>query len=154
MVVAVSDERKKRLAEERRAALEYLALKALAGKKNVIEALYDYLVKNASPSQAAKAHGIQKTQLKSTAYQLLSKARAPLVAKLLKLAYPYLMEVEPLVEDNYCKVCQTIIHTNHAEPHIAVKHQDIIKQTALEIEKKIKEEILRKKKLASSVRSA
>ena len=64
------------------------------------------------------------------------------------------MEVEPLVEDNYCKVCQTIIHTNHAEPHIAVKHQDIIKQTALEIEKKIKEEILRKKKLASSVRSA
>jgi hypothetical protein len=143
-----SDEKKRRLIEERRAALEYLALKALANKKNVLMALYDYLVKNESPSQAAQKYGIQKTQLKSTAYQLLSKARAPLVAKLLKLAMPYLLEVEPLVENGYCKACQTAIHTNHAEPHIAVRHQDIIRQTALEIEQKIKEEI-KKKKLAA-----
>ncbi|UXD22194.1 hypothetical protein IPA_02455 [Ignicoccus pacificus DSM 13166] len=143
----LADERKKRLAEERRAVLEYLALKALAGRKDVLNALYDYLVNNESPSQASLKHGVQKAQLKSAAYQLVSKARAPLVVKLMKLAWPLIMEIEPIVEDGYCKICKAPIHTNHAEPHIAVKHQDLIKKTALEIENKLREQIKRKKAL-------
>ena len=143
----LSEERRKRIAEERRAVLEYLALKALAGRRDVLEALYDYLVNNESPSQASMKYGVQKAQLKSAAYQLVSKARAPLVVKLMKLAWPYIMEIEPIVEDGYCKICRAPIHTNHAEPHIAVKHQDLIRKTALEIEKKLREQIRRKKAL-------
>jgi len=136
-----------RLAKERRAVLEYLALKALANKKNVLQALYEYLVLNTSPSEAAKKYGINKTQLKSTAYQLMSKGRPALVVKLMKLAWPYIMEIEPLVENNYCKACNSVIHTNHAEPHIAVRHQDIIQKTALEVERKLKEAIKAKKQV-------
>ncbi len=141
-----ADERKRKLAEERRAVLEYLALKALANKKNVLQALYDYLVLNESPSKAAEKHGIQKTQLKSTAYQLMSKGRPALVVKLMKLAWPFIMEIEPIVENNYCKICKTVIHTNHAEPHIAVRHQDVIRETALEVERKLREHLLKQKK--------
>ena len=147
----LAEEQKRRLAEERRAVLEYLALKALAGRKDVLEALYDYLVNNESPSQASLKHGVQKAQLKSAAYQLVSKARPPLVVKLMKLAWPHLMKVEPIVEDGYCKICRAPIHTNHAEPHIAVKHQDLIKKTARDIELKIKEEIKRRKALKAGL---
>ncbi|ALU12709.1 hypothetical protein EYM_06660 [Ignicoccus islandicus DSM 13165] len=136
---------RKRLVEERRAVLEYLALKALANRKDVLQALYDYLVNNESPSEASKKYNVQKAQLKSAAYQLVSKARPPLVVKLLKLAMPFLLEIEPIVEEGYCKICHTPIHTNHAEPHIAVKHQDIIKKTALELEEKIKASLKAKK---------
>ena len=145
------EERRRRLAEERRAVLEYLALKALAGRKDVLEALYDYLVNNESPSQASLKHGVQKAQLKSAAYQLVSKARPPLVVKLMKLAWPHIMRVEPIVEDGYCKICKAPIHTNHAEPHIAVKHQDLIKRTAREIELQLKEELKKKKGLRANV---
>ena len=146
----LSEERKRRIAEERRAVLEYLALKALAGRRDVLQALYDYLVNNESPSQASMKYGVQKAQLKSAAYQLVSKARAPLVVKLMKLAWPYIMEIEPIVEDGYCKICRSPIHTNHAEPHIAVKHQDLIRKTALEIEKKLREQLRRRKALKAS----
>jgi len=142
-----ADEQRRKLAEERRAVLEYLALKALANKKNVLQALYDYLVLNESPSKAAEKYGIQKTQLKSTTYQLMSKGRPALVVKLMKLAWPYIMEIEPIVENNFCKLCNTVIHTNHAEPHIAVRHQDVIRKTALEVEKKLKEALLKRKQV-------
>jgi hypothetical protein len=141
---------KKKIAEERRAALEYLVLKALAGRKDVLQALYDYLVNNESPSQASLKHGVQKAQLKSAAYQLVSKARAPLVVKLMKIAWPYIMNIEPIVENGYCKICKAPIHTNHAEPHIAVKHQDLIRKVAREVEEQIKADIKKKKALASS----
>ncbi len=143
-------EAKKRLVEERRAVLEYLALKALANRKDVLQALYDYLVLNESPSEASKKYNVQKAQLKSAAYQLVSKARPPLVVKLLKLAMPFLLEVNPIVEDSYCKICRTPIHTNHAEPHIAVKHQDLIKKTALELEEKIKASLKSRKVLKAT----
>jgi len=144
--VPTAEDRRK-LAEERRAVLEYLALKALADKKNVLQALYDYLVLNESPSKAAEKHGIQKTQLKSTAYQLMSKGRAALVVKLMQLAWPFIMEIEPIVENGYCKACNTVIHTNHAEPHIAVRHQDVIRKTAQEVEKKLRESLAKRKQV-------
>ncbi len=127
----------RRIREEERAVLEYLVLKALAGRKAVLEALYDYLIKNESPSEAAEKHGIQKAQLKSAAYQVVSKAKPLIAVRVMKRAWKYLMELEPLVENGYCKVCQAPVHTTHAEPHIAVKHHDIVAKKAEEILAKI-----------------
>ncbi len=133
--------------------LRYLVVKALAGRINAIQALYDYIVSNESPSVVAYRHGLSKHQLRGYAQRIIEKAGSELKAKiLLRIFIPYILNIKPLIilcDDGsfYCPYCNIRMDSRKVEDHVR-SHRDLVTIVTRRILMKVRE---RKYSIAPSI---
>ena len=111
--------------------VRYLVVKALAGRMNAIQAIYDYVVGGESPSTVAYRYGLSKHQLRGYAQRIIEKAGSELRAKvLLRIITPHVINIRPLVVpysdgEYYCPYCNVRISAHRVEDHIR-SHKDLV----------------------------
>jgi|UniRef100_A0A7J3Z6D0 hypothetical protein len=125
--------------------LEYLIVKALAGKDNVIKALSDYFVYGESPSVIALKHGLSKHQVRGYAQRIVEKTGSVTRAKvILKYATPIILKIKPVTKKLNssfvkCLLCGEELPLQIAEDHIRKKHMPIVEdylQSTVELMRK------------------
>ncbi|NAZ13350.1 MAG: hypothetical protein GU359_04255 [Desulfurococcales archaeon] len=140
--------------------LEYLILKKMAGRPEVLKALLDYVDGNISPATASTVYGISKYQLRGFAQRIYDKAgNRSLASLLIKIAVPIILEKTKVYIDRSqkpeeCLICNRKLYNVFPEDHIKKHHKDVIshekQRIIVEIKKVlskefVKEEILREK---------
>ena len=111
--------------------LEYLVVKALSSKFNIIKALRLYFVENISPSRIEVLTGLTKNQVRGYAQRIIEKAtdvvRARIYAKYL---IPYVEKIKPIMECNgascRCRICNVDVPDYAVEIHIKNLHSDVV----------------------------
>ena len=120
-------------ASDLEAALAYLIVKVLAGNKNKILAIYEYLVLDKSIREVKEKYGFSKSQIKGWSYRLMRYRGAK---KLLAKTINDLLEIEPIItKDNICKICKAQI--SDPERHV-LKHKFIVNRHIQKILEKLK----------------
>jgi len=116
------------------AVLEYLILKVLANKEEVVRALYDYFVEEASPSMLAMKYGLSKHQIRGYVQRIMEKTGSSTKAKvLMKYAAPVVTRLKPVaIKLNgsmaLCGLCNEELPLQIVEDHIRKKHANIISE--------------------------
>jgi hypothetical protein len=125
--------------------LEYLIVKALAGKENVIKALTDYFVYSESPSIVALKYGLSKHQVRGYAQRIVEKTGSVTRAKvILKYATPIVLKIKPITKKLNssfikCLLCGEELPLQIVEDHIRKKHTSIVEdylQSTVELMRK------------------
>jgi len=125
--------------------LEYLIVKALAGKDNVIKALTDYFVYGESPSVIALKYDLSKHQVRGYAQRIVEKTGSVTRAKvILKYATPIILKIKPItrsLNNSFikCLLCGEEFPFQIAEDHIKKKHMSIVEdylQSTVELMRK------------------
>jgi hypothetical protein len=125
--------------------LEYLIVKALAGKDNVVKALSDYFVYGESPSVIALKYGLSKHQVRGYAQRIVEKTGSVTRAKvILKYATPIILKIKPVTKKMNssfvkCLLCGEELPLQIAEDHIRKKHTPIVEdylQSTVELMRK------------------
>ncbi|OYT47864.1 MAG: hypothetical protein B6U85_04175 [Desulfurococcales archaeon ex4484_42] len=111
--------------------VRYLVLKALSGNFTAINAIYDYIVRNESPSTIAYRYGISKHQVRGYVQRILDKVSNQYAAAwILTTLYPHIINIKsPIAKLNsgsYCSLCNTLIIKHTVEEHLRKKHKDLI----------------------------
>jgi len=115
-----------------RELLEYLVLKQLCGRSEVIWIIYQYYVNDESISSIADRFGMKKTRVKNYIQRVKEKIGSLHKAKiLLKYVVPEIFKLEPITiktDTNFyrCKYCVVEIHKSLIEDHIKRNHADKI----------------------------
>jgi len=117
---------------------QYLVIKALAGRGEVIEALYGYFVEGKSPSALAAEHGLSKHQVRGYIQRILEKASFRRARAAIALLYPFVMRIEPIIARDgrllSCRLCGAeLINEYAAEDHIRFDHFDLVSELVVEI---------------------
>ena len=119
--------------------IDYMIVKALAGRKNVLEALVQYAHGRIKPSEAY-IYGVSKLQLKGAIERIYAKTYSCTAAlELVKRVAPIVIAtVDPIIEvdGSYiprCKICGVhMISRNQVpifpEDHVVKRHMDIVKK--------------------------
>lgn len=114
------------------AALEYLILKVLANKEEVVRALHDYFVEGASPSSIAIRYGLSKHQIRGYIQRIMEKTGSPIRARvLMKYVTPLVVKLKPIAEKVngslvVCSLCGEELPIQIIEDHIRKKHNDVV----------------------------
>ena len=114
--------------------LEYLLAKALAGKVNVVKALYDYFVEGKSPSTLANEYGLSKHQVRGYIQRITEKTGSVTRARvIIRFVTPYVLKVRPImkrINDSIakCLVCGEEMLYSVAEDHVRKYHSAIISE--------------------------
>jgi hypothetical protein len=119
--------------------IDYMIVKALAGRKNVLEALVQYAYGRIKPSEAYR-YGVSKLQLKGTINRIYTKAYSCTAAlELVKRVAPMVIAtIDPIIEvdGSYiprCKICGMYMISRNQVPifpedHVVKRHRDIVKK--------------------------
>lgn len=114
------------------AVLEYLVLKMLADKEEVVRALYDYFVEGASPSTIAVRYNLSKHQIRGYVQRVMEKTGSATKAKvLMKYATPVIIKLRPIAKKlngsiAVCSLCNEELPIQIVEDHIKKKHTDYV----------------------------
>ena len=114
--------------------IEYLILKVLADKEEVVKALYDYFVEGLSPSSIAFRYGLSKHQVRGYVQRIMEKTGSALRAKaLMKYAVPLIIKIKPVAKKLNesmvaCNVCGEELPLQIIEDHIKKKHPEIVSE--------------------------
>ena len=113
--------------------LEYLIVKVLAGKDNIVNALADYFVKGESPSTIAAKYGLSKHQVRGYAQRITEKTGSSAKARaLLKYAIPIITKIKPIVKINgsiaKCILCGEELPVQIIEDHIKKRHRVVVEE--------------------------
>ncbi|MEM0026502.1 MAG: hypothetical protein QXT53_01020 [Ignisphaera sp.] len=114
--------------------LEYLIVKVLAGKDNVVNALSDYFIIGESPSVVALKYGLSKHQVRGYAQRIIEKMGSATKARvLLKYAVPVVIKIKPIVRKLNgafvkCMVCGEELPIQIIEDHIRKKHATVVEE--------------------------
>lgn len=115
-------------------ALEYVVIKMLADKENVVRALYDYFVLDESPSAVAARYGLTKHQVRGYAQRMVEKLGSVVKAKvILKYAVPAVLRLKPIARKTNgfmarCAVCGEELPLQIMEDHIKKRHNSIVEE--------------------------
>lgn len=116
------------------AVLEYLILKVLADKKEVLKALYDYFVDSTSPSTIANKYGLSKHQIRGYVQRIMEKTGSSDRAKvLMKYTIPVIIKIKPIAKKvngsiAVCALCNEELPLQVVEDHIKKKHPNIVSE--------------------------
>lgn len=114
------------------AVLEYLVLKMLADKGEVVKALYDYFVEGASPSTIAIRYNLSKHQIRGYVQRIMEKTGSATKARvLMKYATPVIVKLRPIAKRlngsiAVCSLCNEELPIQIVEDHIKKKHTDYV----------------------------
>ncbi|MEM0260579.1 MAG: hypothetical protein QXJ51_04380 [Sulfolobales archaeon] len=112
--------------------LEYLVLKMMAGRPEILKALIEYVEGNLSPAAAPQIYNVSKHQLRGFIQRIYDKANnRPLANLLIKLAVPIILEKTRIYIDRSqrpeeCMVCGRKLYNVFPEDHIKKHHKDLI----------------------------
>ncbi|NPA97494.1 MAG: helix-turn-helix transcriptional regulator [Crenarchaeota archaeon] len=112
--------------------LEYLLAKALAGKSDVVKALYEYFVEGKSPSTLAAKYGLSKHQVRGYVQRITEKTGSMIRARaIVRYVTPYVLKVKPIIKHlgngvSRCLVCGEEMLTPVAEDHVRKYHSAIL----------------------------
>jgi len=116
-------------------AVRYLVVKALTGRKRDVEALYEYLVLGARPSEISRSLGLTRNQVRSYARTFSMKFGNTCVAgAILSYVYPYIAGIEPVMRpdgDSYtsvCTLCGRKVPNVFADSHVLHAHRDLVEE--------------------------
>ncbi len=112
--------------------VKYLVVKALAGHGYAVQAVYEHIVNEISPSTLAYKYGMSKHQLRGYTQRVIEKAGSEWRAKaLLRLLTPYILRVKPIIVvygdgKAYCSYCKVEIPMAKTEDHVRRRHKDLV----------------------------
>lgn len=112
--------------------LEYLVLKMLAGKEDVVRALHDYFVEGASPSTIASRYNLSKHQIRGYVQRIMEKTGSPIRARVfMKYAVPVIIKIKPVVtvvngSMALCNICKDELPLQIVEDHIKKRHSEVV----------------------------
>ncbi len=112
--------------------IKYLVVKVLAGHGYAVQAVYEHIVNEVSPSVLAHRYGMSKHQLRGYTQRVIEKTGSEWRAKaLLRLLTPYILRVKPIIifygnGKAYCSYCREEILVAKAEDHVRRKHKDLV----------------------------
>jgi len=112
--------------------LEYLILKVLANREEIVKALYDYFVEGASPSTIAMKYGLSKHQIRGYVQRIIEKTGSPMKSRvLMKYTAPLILKLKPIARKvntsmAICGICKEELPVQVIEDHIKKKHSDIL----------------------------
>ena len=113
--------------------IRYFVLKKLSGKEHYLQALYEYLTDNASPSELELRYKINRRLIVSMKQRLREKNS--IGTEIARRAIPVILETPmpqlTLASNDgigfYCRPCRTIYYNMYPEDHIVKKHQIALK---------------------------
>jgi len=114
--------------------LEYLVIKIMAGRDEVVRSLYEYLVNGGSPSVISEKYKLSKHQIRGYAQRVIERAGSVSRAKaILRYSYPYIFKIKPAVKpinDSLvkCLLCGDEIPMLIIEDHIKRQHEDVVRE--------------------------
>ncbi len=114
------------------ALLEYLVVKALANKFEIIKALADYFVNNKSPSTVASEYGLSKHQVRGYIQRIVEKAGSVNKARtIMKFIAPYVLKIKPIMKKSsdtivQCILCGEELPLIAAEEHVKKYHGGLV----------------------------
>ncbi len=112
--------------------LEYLLAKVLAGRSEVVKALYDYFVEGKSPSTLASKYGLSKHQVRGYVQRITEKTGSLVRARaIVRYVTPYVLRVKPVIKHvgngiSRCMICGEEMLSAVAEDHIRKYHGAIL----------------------------
>lgn len=127
------------------AVLEYLIIKVLAGRDNIVRAIHDYFVNSVSPSSVAMKYSLSKHQVRGYIQRIIEKTGSVIKARvLLKHAIPVILKIKPIVKEANshivkCILCGEELPNQIMEDHIRKRHASLINEyleSTVEIMKK------------------
>lgn len=131
-------------------AVEFLVLKMMAGRREILEALLKY-VNGTSPSIVCSVYGISKHRFRGSIQRMYNKAKSKTLATLLmKLAIPIILRETGVYIDRSrrpeeCTICGAELYKDFPESHIKRNHRDIIEREKqkiiFELKRMIREKI-------------
>jgi hypothetical protein len=116
------------------AVLEYLILKVLADKEEVVKALYDYFVEGASPSTIATRYGLSKHQIRGYVQRIMEKTGSGTKARvLMKYTIPIIIKIKPITKKvngsiAVCGLCNEELPIQVIEDHVRKKHANVVNE--------------------------
>ncbi len=131
------------------AVLEYLVLKQLAGKSNVVKAIYSYFVEGASPSSIASELGMSKHQVRGYVQRIVEKAGSITRARaIVKYVVPHVMRIKPVIKPldgttARCSICGDEVFLVVAEEHVKRYHGALVNEYVASIIDIIRKEIVK-----------
>ncbi|ACP36760.1 conserved hypothetical protein [Sulfolobus islandicus Y.G.57.14] len=137
-------------------SIKYIAIKMLADKAYVVDAIYSYLVEGERPSVLAYKYGITKHTIRGNIMRFVEKASGEGKAKkLIALIKQSNAKVSPIVyktDGMYtCLLCNEKLDEGKLEKHITTKHkaelQRAINYIMSKVEGKKKQEEANKKEV-------
>ncbi len=140
------------------ALLEYLVAKALAGKKDILNAIYEYFTENRSPSVLASKYGLSKHQIRGYVQRIVEKAGSVTRAKvLIKYCMRYLERVRPVmkhISENMvrCMLCGDEVPITVAEDHIRKHHGGLVSEYVASIIELMRRDIVEKRSMVTQER--
>ncbi len=127
--------------------LEYLVLKKMAGRPEVLEALIEYLGGSLPPSQANDRYGISKHQLRGFVQRINEKAGDRRLAEfLIRISTPLILSTVPSKIDRskrpeVCMICGKRLVNMFPEDHLKKHHyqhlEEEVRRVAAELRKMI-----------------
>ena len=119
--------------------VEYLVLKKMAGRPEVLMALLDYINGELSPSMAYERYGVSKHQLRGFVQRIYEKSGDRfLAAAAIRAAVPIILSSVPsyVRRDGgppECSICGEVLLIAFPEDHIRKHHSDILGSEARSI---------------------
>ncbi|MCS7112142.1 MAG: hypothetical protein N3D82_04165 [Ignisphaera sp.] len=114
------------------AVLEYLIVKILAGRDDIVRAVHDYFVNSVSPSSVATKYNLSKHQVRGYIQRIVEKTGSVVKARvLLKYAIPVVLKIKPVTREvnGYivkCGICGEELPSQIMEDHIRKRHASLI----------------------------
>ena len=129
------------------AVLEYLVVKALVGRSDILNALQDYFIYNKSPSVIAARYGLSKHQVRGYVQRVVEKAGSITKARVIvRKSSPYIMRIRPVVKHTSygmvrCLVCGDEMPALVVEDHVRKYHQGLVEEYVATVIQLLKREI-------------
>lgn len=115
----------------------YLVLQVLAGNKHVPEVVHMYFVLNVSPSTISTHTGVPVGKVKGYINRIHEKTggRYMKAREAIRLLYPCVIKLEPIINGNYCTACGRYINGNGIGrvTHVIHSHPDVLSGTVSEV---------------------
>lgn len=135
--------------------LEYLVLKKMAGRPEVLMALLDYINGELSPSMAYERYGVSKHQLRGFVQRIYEKSGDRKIADaVIRIAVPIILSsVDSRVKRDSrpetCGICGKRLYNVFPEDHIKKHHSDMLKKENEKMYQELKKVIESRKKVVS-----
>lgn len=131
------------------AVLEYLVVKALVGRTDVLNALQEYFIMNRSPSVIATRYGLSKHQVRGYVQRVVEKAGSIVKARVIvRKSTPYISRIRPIVRHTSygmvrCLVCGDEMPAIVSEDHVRKHHQGLVEEYVATVIQLLKREVLK-----------
>jgi len=128
--------------------VSYMVAKALAGRMEVVDVLYEHFVKDASPSVLERRYPLTKMQIRGYMQRIMEKTRSRTLARLIiERSYKHVKNIKPIirhVQEGLCRciICGDDIFCDAADEHVRNVHRALVDEYTIAVMKLMAREIL------------